>query len=237
MKIAVCEDEKYIVDILEQYIRNFMEETPFSFNIDTFINGDDFRKQSEKYDLLFLDCELPDCNGLTLAKELRDKDINTTIIFVTCYEDYVYESFEVGTFRYILKPINESVIRKALIDFIRVYEKDKYIIVSNARENHVVSLADVIYIESDGRYTIVRLTDNLTYKSTKSISEYNADIEKLESQCFFRTHRRFFINMKHISEINNKVVVFDNGEKAEISRRNASKFNKSYTDYLKYFVK
>ena len=123
MKIAVCEDEKIVAEELAEKIREFMKLTYFDFSIDIFLTGEDFRKSPEIYDLLFLDCRLPDANGLTIAKELRARDIDTAIIFVTAFPEYVYESFEVQPFRYMIKPIEETVLRKALIGFVRAYEK------------------------------------------------------------------------------------------------------------------
>ncbi|MGN1195178.1 MAG: LytR/AlgR family response regulator transcription factor [Acutalibacteraceae bacterium] len=236
MKIAVCEDERNITEKLAEYINEFMKSTYFEFSIDVFFTGEDFIKSSEYYDLLFLDCQLPDINGLTLAKQLRERDIETSIIFVTAYDDYVYDSFEVRPFRYILKPIDENTIRKALVGFITAYEKERYISIPTARKNNIVNLHDIVYIESDGKYSIVRLINNVSYKSMKSISDFNTEVEA-DSQSFFRTHRRYLVNMKYIAEIQGNIIILVNGERAEISRRNISEFNKRYTNYLKYFVK
>ncbi|MGN0467348.1 MAG: LytR/AlgR family response regulator transcription factor [Acutalibacteraceae bacterium] len=236
MKIAVCEDDKLSAQKLVDYIREFMKSTVFDFSIDVFYNGKDFRKSKEIYDLVFLDCQLPDINGLDLAKELRRQEIESAIIFVTAYDDYVYESFEVRPFRYILKPIDEDKIRKALIGFISSYEKKCYIVITTARKNMVVNSKDIVYVESDGKYSIVRLINNASFKSTKSISDYQSEIGE-ESHSFFRTHRCFLVNMKYISGIDGNIINFINGEKAEISRRNVSDFNKKYMNYLKYFAK
>ncbi|MGN1443787.1 MAG: LytR/AlgR family response regulator transcription factor, partial [Acutalibacteraceae bacterium] len=165
MKIAVCEDERKIAEDLAEHISDFMKLTYFDFNIDIFLTGEDFRKSPEIYDLLFLDCRLPDANGLTIAKELRDRDIDTAIIFVTAFEEYVYDSFEVRPFRYLLKPIDENAIRKAMIGFVKAYEKERHISIPTARKNHIVNLHDIVYIESDGKYSIVRLKNNTSHKS------------------------------------------------------------------------
>ena len=236
MKIAVCEDEKNIAEKLAEYISDFMKSTYFEFSIDVFLTGKHFLKSSEYYDLLFLDCELPDINGLTLAKDLRERDIETEIIFVTAYDDYVYDSFEVRPFRYLLKPISENTIRKVLASFISAYEKERCISIPTARKNNVVNLNDIVYIESDGKYSIVRLINNDSYKSIKSISDFDTEIE-VGCQSFFRTHRRYLVNMKYISEIHGNIIIFANGERAEISRRNIFDFNKKYINYLKCFAK
>lgn len=236
MKIAVCEDEKIVAEKLAEYISDFMKLTYFDFSIDIFLTGEDLRKSTEIYDLLFLDCELPDVNGLTIARELRDRDIDTAIIFVTAYEEYVYESFEVRPFRYMIKPIEENALRKALIGFVRSYEKERHISIPTARKNNIVKLHDIVYIESDGKYSIVRLKNNASYKSMKSISDYNTEVE-IDCHSFFRTHRCYLVNMKYIDEVQGNIIIFFNGEKAEISRRKVSEFHKKYTNYLKYFAK
>lgn len=236
MKIAVCEDEKNIGEKLAEYINGFMKSTYFEVSIDVFLTGKDFLKSSEYYDLLFLDCELPDINGLTLAKELRERDIETEIIFVTAYDAYVYDSFEVRPFRYLLKPIDENTISKVLASFISACEKERCISIPTSRKNSVVNLNDIVYIESDGKYSIVRLVNNDSYKSIKSISDFNTEIET-GCQSFFRTHRRYLVNMKYISEIQGNIIIFSNGERAEISRRNILDFNKRYINYLKCFAK
>lgn len=236
MKIAVCEDEKNIGEKLAEYINGFMKSTYFEFSIDIFLTGEHFLRSSEYYDLLFLDCELPDINGLTLAKELRERDIETEIIFVTAYDAYVYDSFEVRPFRYLLKPIDENTISKVLASFISACEKERCISIPTSRKNSVVNLNDIVYIESDGKYSIVRLVNNDSYKSIKSISDFNTEIET-GCQSFFRTHRRYLVNMKYISEIHGNIIIFANGERAEISRRNVFDFNKRYINYLKCFAK
>ena len=189
-----------------------MKLTYFDFSIDIFLTGEDFRKSPEIYDLLFLDCRLPDANGLTIAKELRARDIDTAIIFVTAFPEYVYESFEVQPFRYMIKPIEETVLRKALIGFVRAYEKERHISIPTSRKNHIVNLQDIVYIESDGKYSIVRLINNDSYKSIKSISDFNTEIET-GCQSFFRTHRRYLVNMKYISEIHGNIIIFANGSR------------------------
>lgn len=232
MKIAVCEDEKEISEILSNYIDKYMKTTDTDYSIDVYSSAEDYKKSFITYDLLFLDYELPDMNGMELARELRRNNLETGIIFVSAYDTYVFESFEVNTFRYILKPIQESAIVKALKSFMALTQKERYIEVPTARKDNIVSLSDIIYIESDGKYSIVRMINNCFYKSTKSISTYEEEINEYANS-FFRTHRRFIVNLEYIGKVNGTLIVFRNGENAEISRRNVAGFNKRYTEYLK----
>ena len=89
-----------------------------------------------------------------------------------------------------------------------------------------------MYIEASEKHSIVRCLDE-TYQSIKSISDFQAEIRSLR---FFRTHRRFLVNMKYITEVEGNVITLSNGEKVEISRRNIANFNKCYMNYLKYSI-
>lgn len=233
MRIAVCEDEKNIAQKLLSCVEDFMSTTETYFSVDVFLCGLDFLNADGVYDLLFLDFELPDMSGMDIAKKLREDKKETTIIFVTAYADYVYESFEVDAFRYILKPVEEEKISKALKSFLSSRRSENHQInIPTARKDNIVNLSEIVYIEADGKYSIVRSISNGYFKSTKPISYYQKLISEL-SDSFFQTHRRFIVNMRYISKINEKVIVFVNGENAEISRRNVSDFNKKYTEFLK----
>lgn len=233
MKIAICEDEKNIAKKLLSCVEGFMKTTKTLFSVDVFLCGQDFLNAGGVYDLLLLDFQLPDIGGMDIAKRLREEKKETTIIFVTAYADYVYESFEVDAFRYILKPVEEEKIEKALQSFLSSHRSENHQInVPTARKNNIVNLSEIVYIEADGKYSIVRSINNSFYKSVKPISYYRELIGEL-SDAFFQTHRRFIVNMKYISKVNENVIVFINGENAEISRRNVSDFNKKYTEFLR----
>ena len=93
MKIAICEDEKNIAQKLLSCVESFMKTTKTLFSVDVFLCGLDFLNAEGVYDLLLLDFQLPDIGGMDIAKKLREEKKETTIIFVTAYADYVYESF------------------------------------------------------------------------------------------------------------------------------------------------
>ena len=233
MKIAICEDEKNIAQKLCSCVENFMNTTNAVFSVDVFLCAKDFFRANTVYDLLLLDFELPDMSGMDIAKKLREENLDTTIIFVTAYSDYVYESFEVDAFRYILKPIDEDKIARALKSFISSHQNDFFPInVPTARKENIVNMSEIVYIESDGKYSIVRLISSCFYKSVKPISYYQKLLAE-QSNSFFQTHRRFIVNMKYISKVSENLIVFCNGENAEISRRNVSDFNRKYNEFLK----
>lgn len=232
MRFAICEDEKEISVGLSKSVKEHMKALGDECIVDVFSCGSDFEKSAYEYDLVFLDCVLPDTNGLDVAKRLRERGCRTTIIFVTAYEEYVYESFKVNTFRYLLKPIEEKELRLALTSFMLGREKENYIEFPVRNKTVWLGLNEIVYIESCDKHSIVRALDDI-YETTKTISDFQSEINSFS---FFRTHRRFLVNMKYITEIDKNVITLTNSERVEISRRNITNFNKCYMNYLKYSV-
>ena len=182
--------------------------------------------------MLFLDCKLDTDSGIDVARKLRERGSQTTIIFVTAYEDYVYEGYEVNAYRYLLKPIDAAVLRKTLSDFVLHFEREKFLDFVSGKRMVRLKLNEIMYIESSEKQSIVRHVDG-SYETSVPISELQA---RIGSYAFFRTHRRFIVNMKYIMEVDKNIIRLTNDEKIEISRRNLSAFNKCYMNYLKYSV-
>ena len=232
MKIAVCEDEKAIAEEIAAHVRSYVNEYDFDADIDVFDSCEDFASSESIYDLALLDIVFDGKSGIDAAREIRTRGLKTTIIFITSYEEYVYDGYEVGAFRFLLKPIDETALKAAISGFITAYKEKSYIIVPVNKKTLSISLDKVMYIEASEKHSIIRCLDE-SYQSTKSISDFQAEIQSLK---FFRTHRRFLVNMKYITEIEGNVITLSNGEKVEISRRNVANFNKCYMNYLKYSI-
>lgn len=230
MKIAVCDDEQFTLDIIKAYVTDYFEQKNINFRLDTFLSAAEFYSSTEDYDLLLLDYNLTDSTGMEIAKKVRLTNKRAAIVFITSFSEYVFDSFEVNTFRYLLKPVEKTAIFKMLDDFFINFEQHSRIEIPLTTGTVFVSLAEIMYIESSGRYTTVRC-NSTSHLSTKALSAFEADINSFR---FFRTHRTFLVNMKYIAEIDGHIITLTNGEKIEISRRNLSTFNKCYMNFLKY---
>lgn len=231
MNIAICEDEQVIIDELKILLSEFFSEKRIDITVSAFLTADEFLSSKESFDLVLLDYCLPDKTGMDVARSIRTMNRKTSIVFITAYSEYVFESFEVDTFRYLLKPIDREEFRKMLSDFINSFERFSRIEIPLENKTVFANLSEIMYIESSGRYSTVRLVDT-TYISTKPISAFQADINSFR---FFRTHRTFLVNMKYIAAAEGNTIILTNGERAVISRRNLSTFNKCYMNFLKYY--
>ena len=230
MRIAICEDESVFAQQLASMVESQMALFGVPVKTDIFLSAKDLLDASVNYELLFLDCKLDTDSGIDVARKLRERGSQTTIVFVTAYEDYVYEGYEVNAYRYLLKPIDVAVLRKTLSDYVSHFEREKFLDFVSGKRLVRLKLNEIMYIESSEKQSIVRHVDG-SYETSVPISELQA---RIGSYAFFRTHRRFIVNMKYIMEVDKNIIRLTNDEKIEISRRNLSAFNKCYMNYLKY---
>ncbi|MGB0882114.1 MAG: LytR/AlgR family response regulator transcription factor, partial [Vicingaceae bacterium] len=185
-----------------------------------------------KPDVVFLDIHMPGKDGFGVLEEL---DYMPHVIFITAYDEYAIKAFEVNALDYLLKPIEVDRLKDAinkvkaeLVDPVEKSEKlgvNDQVFVKDGDRCWFVNLSDVPMFESEGNYVRVYFDKNkpLILKSLNNLSN------KLDETSFFRANRKFIINLNWVESIENwfnggLMVRLKNGEKVEISRRQASKF-------------
>ncbi len=184
-----------------------------------------------KPDVVFLDIHMPGKDGFGVLEEL---DYTPHVIFVTAYDEYAIKAFEVNALDYLLKPIQTDRLKEAINKVNAelsqpVMNNDKLgensqVFVKDGEKCWFVKLGDVPMFESEGNYVRVYFDKNkpLILKSLNNLAN------RLDEDVFFRANRKFIINLKWIEKIENwfnggLMVELKNGEKIEISRRQASK--------------
>ena len=173
-----------------------------------------------KPDLIFLDIQMPKLNGIDVARKILDSNHSPYIVFVTAYEKYALDAFEVNAIDYILKPISEERLekgmekilanikgkdmefnRKAIYSMEKVatkkYETSNKICASDNGKLIPIDLKEIIYATVEDKSTVII--------STKGKFEVNYTLgelsEKLNSPTFFRSHKSFLINLDYIEVI------------------------------------
>ena len=229
MKICVCEPDKPTAEQILSHITEYFEHTTIPCKTDIFHNSEDILTTENHYDLIFLDYELSQYEKAQITDKLTKSNKKSVMIFITDYNEDAFQSFEAGAYHYLLKPINQAKFIKILNDYTSFTEQNAVVEVPIKRKNLIISLSDIMYIESEGKYSVVRLVDS-QIETAKSLTAFQNEIT---NRAFFRTHRMFLVNMKYITEINGNRLIMSNGELVTISRRNLANFNKCYTSYLK----
>lgn len=108
MLVAVCDDEKKIGKLIKRKIQRYCFEQNIEWKIMLFESGDEVLEYDfDQINVLFLDVDMPGRSGMEVAKKIREKNKTMLIIFLTAYSEFVFESFKVETFRYLIKPLND----------------------------------------------------------------------------------------------------------------------------------
>ena len=230
MKIAICDDERQIICDYSKIINEYLFENNIVCSVDGFVDGNSFLQLANEYDLVFLDYDLPDINGMDIARNIRENDGRIMIVFLTAYAEHVYDSFEVDAFRYLLKPVSKEKIYETLNKFLNIYNHNRKITIPTNIGHISVDADEVIYIEAAKKHTKVKTTGN-EYIANKAISVYQTEIANPH---FFRTHRGYIVNMRYISTVEKNTITLTNGEIVLLSSKCRDEFNKSYMNYLKF---
>ena len=121
MQIGVCDDQKEIREMIVDKIKKVYPTE----NIISYKSGQEVLDDLRFPDILFLDIQMPEMDGMQAARELRKRDRQMIIIFVTVAQDYVFQSFDVGAFHYLVKPFKDQKFAEVLQNAVRQFEERK----------------------------------------------------------------------------------------------------------------
>lgn len=230
MRIAICDDEPYfrkeLVNALDIYSRMYKTDIiTYEFS-----NGLELLASKLSFDLIFMDYQMDDKNGIDTIRGLRKRNDNTTVVFVSSFKDVVFESMKYNTFRFLVKPIETEKLHEAISMAISNQQQNHKIIVRDEVNNKNISLSenDIICIQADNNQCIVA-TENNVYKYTHTLSNIE---NQLSSSCFYRTSRTYIINFKYVEKYTKRRIILTNGDKAELSAGKIKDFINCYSDYL-----
>jgi len=229
MRFAICDDEKIFRNEVKKTLDTYSKDRHVDVLYDEFSNGHDLLASKNNYDIIFMDYQMDSIDGLETAKKLREKNNKTDIIFLTSYPQIVFDTFQVNTFRFLVKPIDYEKLSSALDDYRKLQNTEEFLIIKIDEITKKIPMSSIIYAEASDKYCYIRTTEEeLLYKKTLS------DLESLlPDDTFFRCHRSFIVNFRHIVSHTNTDILFDNNEKAQISKVKASGFKKAFLDYIK----
>lgn len=118
--VAICEDEKHILEELRKKVANYMNRKTLSASINTFTSGEELLKSKKKFDIILLDLMLPGIHGLEVARQISDR---SRVIFITSYREHAVEAFDVNAVHYLVKPVTEERLFQALDRAVNQTEK------------------------------------------------------------------------------------------------------------------
>ena len=232
VRIAVCDDSEFMRSETKKRILNYSVKKDLDYSLDEYDVGEKLVNSGEKYDLIFMDYEFENkgANGLDIAKKIREYDKNSTIVFASSYPSIVFDTFEVGTFRFLTKPIDIDKFNDVMDAFVKTLEEDIVLKIRLDGENHFFKESTISYVEGMGKNCILHFCDG---REKMECRETLGAIEaRLSAKKFYRCYKSYLINLAQVDSYNHEEVTMSTGEKLLISRLKYKEFNNIYADYL-----
>lgn len=240
LNIAICDDELSEIRTIEDYIATFSVQSGIEFKVNKYTSGNrllnSYNGNPSKYDVVFLDVEMPEINGIEIAEQIREiPDRNVLIIFITSYPEYMQDSFDVQAYQYLTKPLSYNLFEakmKRLIGYLNELQTN-IAVVSLKSGEVILHLDDIICFETIKSITtksnvlVTTVNDEFTIKG--KIAEME---QKLKEQYFVSVHRSVLVNMKYIKRFNSNMVELTNGKTVEASRRKIAEVKEAFSKYM-----
>lgn len=232
MRIALCDDEINFTRKLKSKLYDYSNNHNWDSVIDVFNSGNELLRSKTKYDIIIIDYQMDDIDGLQTAKELRN-GINqfSCIIFLTSYPEIAIPAYNVDTYRFVVKNTLFEGIYKALDDFRNTVKIDYDVIIKTNSEFVTINTKDIIFIEVQNKFCYIHLFNDSVLITRRSLKNLYSELPKTH---FLRIHKAFIINFEYIAERNNLfLTVRKINKQIPISRNYLSKFNNAYYIYLR----
>lgn len=203
LHIAVCDDDEHIGFEIEEYIEKICSQYNIETEVDIYYSGEGLCEKfanGECYDLVFLDIEMGNVNGVEVGVKIRDVYNNELmpIVYISWKPEYALDLFKIHPLDFLVKPLNEEKVKNVVNRYLKIAnfwsENFSY---KYGHDNYKVKLKDIRYFESNGRKIIIHKVDSEEefYGSLEEI--YNTQLVKYD---FLFIHKSFVVNYNFVSD-------------------------------------
>ena len=236
LRVAICDDEEIMRSVVKETLIEYSIKRNLEVDIKEYACGEDLIDSPHKHDMIIMDYKLDPwgkTTGISVAKKLRNSNIDSGIIFLSSYPNVVFRSFEVSTFRFLVKPLERDLLFKALDDYQKSISIDKTLIIRLERMNINLNTKRIAFLEGNGKYCLIH---SLDHPAKLECHETLAAVEeRLPEDSFYRCHRSYLVNMRYVNTFNNQEIALKNDEIIPISRNKYKPFQEAFLDYTRQY--
>ena len=219
IRVAILDDAASDRELMEQLVRTWFESGEREWSVKSFIKSEALLIELDKgtyYDLYFLDMEMPDRNGLQVAREIRKYYLEPVIVYVTDHVEYAPAAFEVNAYRYIPKVLLRQKlpeVLEAIVPVIEQQDESAYIFEYGDKCEKIL-YRNIYYIKKEGKYITIFHRGG-EYRERKSLQ---AVYGELDAEIFFYLDKSYIVNVRNIYTCQKGMVLLRDGTQLPVSR-------------------
>ncbi len=212
INIAICDDQFEYLHRINKLVKEKFDELNLEVETNIFSTSKDLLESvsNERYDIIFLDIEIDNNNGIDIAKILRNSDYNGIIIFITSYSKFFSDGYKVEAFRYILKQNIENELTECVHSLI-----NKLGLIQISYKNITVNINEILFVESDNHKVIFHFINGKDIECWGKLDEVESSIN---SPDLMRIHKSYIINIQYFKEISRYEITLINDLKISVPR-------------------
>lgn len=216
--IAIVENENTQIDITREMIEKFFSQEKTAFEIHPFMNGFDFLESDvNRFDIVFMDIDMPGMNGMETAERLRKKGMKTPLIFVTNLPQYAIDGYKVEAIDFILKPMTYADFTLAMNRALALLSKEEIgeFVISIHGTLTKFKANEVLYVDMVKHDANIHLTN-------KDVVTFRTSLNKIEplldTRIFLKCNSGCIVNLSKVKQMNQDTLTMENGDILSISR-------------------
>ncbi|MEE1006022.1 MAG: LytTR family DNA-binding domain-containing protein [Acutalibacteraceae bacterium] len=227
MRIALCDADTAAIKITKRILYEYANLRGIELLVEEYASGNELLINKIKYQLVILDYNTGDLNGLETARVLRSCNPDCTIIFLSSYKGFIIDSFEVSPFRFLLKPLDKSLLFSALDDFFKARSDNRPLLIKDGGDTFCLSANEIFYLEADNKNCFISLR-NKKIRCRKTMARVYCELPK---QHFGKINRAYVVNFNYISGYNRDAVTLRNGEQLHVGRCYFKSFREEFREF------
>lgn len=197
MRIAICDDDVKCIEDVKRHLEQYFKEHGMDLDLVTYNDPERLMHSDLDLDIVFLDIEMPEINGIELGRKLQSANKNLILIYITAYNHYLDDALDLGITRFFDKPINSERFYRGLDKAIEKLDNTELKIHLKDSSNGIatVKIQDIILVEIESRKTKVVTKDKIFH------SGYSIKVMRdiLNKSYFVSPHNSFIINTNYIT--------------------------------------
>lgn len=230
---AICENESIQAEWLQSLVEEYAAQRGITIHVSIWESAEAFLfrySENKNVDVILLDIQMNELNGMAMAQKLRERDDQVAIVFITGMTEFIGEGYSVEAVDYLIKPVKKEKLFQVLNRSLnKIIASLTYIIVDQQDEQLKVALEEIIAIEVDGRELSIK-TDKQHIQIKQSLNEF---MNRVDSNQFVQPYRNRVVNCGRIKRVNKGELVMDDGSVVPISRRNQKKMVIAFMNYFR----